>query len=134
MRRILLILALMATIVASCAQAESEQPIDSISIDSINTEPSREDIADMPEETLSIELQQAILEAVGEHQNLPPNQLQITAVESADWPDACLGLAAPGEFCAQMITPGWAVTVTNGQQTWQYRTDLDITQVKLADT
>lgn len=134
MRWILLILALMATIVASCAQAESEQPIDSISIDSINTEPSREDIADMPEETLSIELQQAILEAVGEHQNLPPNQLQITAVESADWPDACLGLAAPDEFCAQMITPGWAVTVTNGQQTWQYRTDLDITQVKLADT
>jgi len=134
MRRILLILALMAALVASCAQAESEQPTDSISIDSIDTEPSQEDIADMPEETLPIELQQAILEAVGEQQNLPLNQLQITAVESADWPDACLGLAAPDEFCAQMITPGWAVTVTNGQQTWQYRTDLDITQVKLADT
>lgn len=133
MRRILLILALMAALVASCAQAESEQPTDSISIDSINTDPSREDIANMPEEILSIELQQAVLEAVGEQQDLPPNQLQITAVESADWPDACLGLAAPDEFCAQMITPGWAVTVTNGQQTWQYRTDLDITQVKLAD-
>lgn len=81
--------------------------------------------------TLSTELQQTVLNAVGQQQNLPPEQLQIVRTVEMDWPDACLGLAAAGEFCAQMLTPGWAVTVTNGTQTWQYRIDLDATQVKL---
>ena len=88
----------------------------------------------MSEETLSPELQQAVLQAVGAQQNVPIEQLQITETKAADWSNACLGLAAPDEFCAQIITPGWAVTVTNGQQTWQYRTDLEILQVKLDTT
>lgn len=86
----------------------------------------------MPEETLSVELQQALLAAVAEQQSVSPEQLQITATQAMDWPDACLGIAEPDVLCAQMITPGWAVTVTDGQTAWQYRTDLDMLQVKLA--
>jgi hypothetical protein len=85
----------------------------------------------MPEETLSAELQQVVLNRVGQQQNLPPAQLRISKAVAMDWPDACLGLAAGDEFCAQMLTPGWAITVTDGQQTWQYRIDLDATQIKL---
>lgn len=85
----------------------------------------------MSKGSLPAETQQAVLSAVAAEQNVAADQLQVSAVEEADWPDACLGLASPDEMCAQMITPGWAVTVTDGQTTWQYRTDLDASQVKL---
>ncbi|MEO1395735.1 MAG: hypothetical protein AAFV90_22780 [Cyanobacteria bacterium J06634_5] len=85
----------------------------------------------MSDATLSPELQQAILNAVSAEQKVPAGQLEITTTEAADWPDACLGLGGPDEMCAQMMTAGWAVTVTDGQQTWQYRTDLDGLQIKL---
>ena len=87
----------------------------------------------MPAEQLSPELQQAVLQAVSAEQNVPADRLEITTSEAADWPDACLGLAGPDEMCAQMITPGWAITVSDGQQSWQYRTDLDVLQVRLAN-
>ena len=128
MRQLLIMMALMLTLAVGCTQPESEQPIEATGVES-----SQEDIVTPPKEALSTELQQTILEAVGEQQNLPLDQLQIDTIEAADWPDACLGMAAPDEFCAQMITPGWAVTVTDGQRTWRYRTNLEATQVRLAD-
>ncbi|MEM8642723.1 MAG: hypothetical protein AAGG51_28475 [Cyanobacteria bacterium P01_G01_bin.54] len=88
----------------------------------------------MPKDSLSPALQTEILAAIGKEQNHAPDQLQITTIEAVDWPDACLGLAAPDEFCAQILTPGWAIAVTDGEQTWQYRTDLDAIQVRWADT
>ena len=86
----------------------------------------------MLEESLSPEMQQVFLKAVGVEQELSPASLSIVKSEAADWPDACLGLSGPDEFCAQMITPGWAISVTDGQQTWEYRTDLDMTQIRRA--
>ena len=50
----------------------------------------------------------------------------MTAFER-DWPDACLGLAAADEMCAQVITPGYEVTAqvsTDGSQ-FSYRTNAD---------
>lgn len=48
------------------------------------------------------------------------------AVESSEnktWPDSCLGLAQEGQMCAQVITPGWRVTVQSGPKNWVYRTN-----------
>ena len=126
MRRSIIILSVVLILAAGCTTETTEQ-----ATDPAGSKPIQEEVTAMPEETLSAELQQSILAAVGEQQNLSPETLQITASEAADWPDACLGIATPDVMCAQMITPGWAVTVTDGQQIWQYRTDLDATQVKL---
>ncbi|MEL7316162.1 MAG: hypothetical protein AAFN08_14655, partial [Cyanobacteria bacterium J06559_3] len=109
-------------------------PVNEQSAEATGSELMQEETTAMPGETLSAELQQTILQAVGEQQNLSPETLQIASSEAADWPDACLGIPTPDVMCAQMITPGWAVAVTDGQQTWQYRTDLDATQVKLDTT
>jgi hypothetical protein len=50
-------------------------------------------------------------------------QVTILAVEPTEWPDACLGQPEPTELCAQMITPGFRVTLdANGAQV-VYRTD-----------
>jgi len=95
-------------------------------------DPTSEETQDMSKGALPSEVQQAVLNAVAAEQNVSADQLQVSEAEEADWPDACLGLAKPDEMCAQMITPGWAITVTDGQNTWQYRIDLDASQVKLA--
>lgn len=44
----------------------------------------------------------------------------IVAVEGVDWPDACLGAARPGEACAQVVTPGYRITVEQGGATIEY--------------
>ncbi|ESA34242.1 hypothetical protein N836_17650 [Leptolyngbya sp. Heron Island J] len=91
-----------------------------------------EETVDMSEASLSSELQQAFLQAVATEQNISPADLSIVKSAEADWPDACLGLSGLDEFCAQMIVPGWSISVTDGEKTWQYRTDLDMTQIRLA--
>lgn len=50
-------------------------------------------------------------------------QVTIISAEATEWPDACLGQPEPTELCAQMITPGYRVTLdANGTQV-VYRTD-----------
>ena len=82
-------------------------------------------------DSLSADAQQAFLDKVSAEQNIPVDQLQILTTKEADWPDACLGLASPDELCAQMILPGWAITVSDSSQVWSYRTDLEMELVKL---
>ena len=64
-----------------------------------------------------------VLQSHARSLNQPVNRFSISAATPRNWPDGCLGLAEPGEFCAQVLIPGWQVTVTNGQQNWTYRTD-----------
>ncbi|NEP54750.1 MAG: hypothetical protein F6K65_40575 [Moorea sp. SIO3C2] len=125
MLQIVLMAALVLLLTTSC------MPVDRPSA-SISNNSSPEEAVNMPEESLPPELQQVILKAIGSEKNVSPDSLRVVNSEAVDWPDACLGLSGPDEFCAQMITPGWAVRVTDGQQSWQYRTDLDGIQVKQA--
>lgn len=111
--------------------ATPEPPTATRDTEQVTPNPRSEESTTMSEETLSTELQQAVLEAVSAEQKVPVSQLEIVTTTAVDWPDSCLGLAGPDDMCAQMITPGWALTITDGQQTWEYRTDLDILQVKL---
>jgi len=46
----------------------------------------------------------------------------LVAAEQVSWPDACLGAARAGELCAQIITPGYRVTVERGGERIEYRT------------
>jgi hypothetical protein len=111
--------------------AKAPQPLSTPTLSpSVSITPQEKKV--MSASALAQDLQQALLKIVAQEQNVAAGVLKITQVEEADWPNACLGLPQAGEFCAQMITPGWAVTVTNGQQTWRYHTDLDMMQVRLA--
>ena len=83
--------------------------------------------------------------AGGTHQN-PPNQLpaavaaavrqdlsrqtgiavgklKVTESSRQSWPNTCLGLLRADEICGQMIVEGWRVVVSDGSQTWVYRTN-----------
>jgi hypothetical protein len=57
--------------------------------------------------------------------------VQIMEIETAQWPDSCLGLAGSGESCAQVITPGYRITVQVGEQRYQLRSDGLGQQVRL---
>ena len=45
------------------------------------------------------------------------DQISVVSVEHVEWPDACLGAAAEGEMCAQVLTPGYRIVLeVNGGQ------------------
>ncbi len=54
-----------------------------------------------------------------------PLSLQRVAVTPTDWPDACLGLPAPGETCAAVVTSGYRVVVMADGVEYAYRTNAD---------
>jgi hypothetical protein len=53
----------------------------------------------------------------------PASAFTVQSSENKTWPDSCLGLAQEGQMCAQVMTPGWQVTVQSGQKNWVYRTN-----------
>jgi hypothetical protein len=44
----------------------------------------------------------------------------LVLVAQMTWPDACTGLAEPGEVCAQVITAGYVIVVEQGGQRTEY--------------
>lgn len=53
----------------------------------------------------------------------PAEGLSLQRAEAVEWSDACLGLGGPAEMCAAMMTPGWRVVLSAGQQRWTVHTD-----------
>lgn len=50
-------------------------------------------------------------------------QVEVVKVEDEEWPDACLGLPDEGEMCAQVVTPGFRITLEVNGQTYVLHTD-----------
>ena len=66
----------------------------------------------------------AIRRDLRQRTNSPVGQWRVVSSSPQSWPDGCLGLSKPGEFCTQMmIENGWRVVMSNGRQTLTYRTD-----------
>ena len=80
---------------------------------------------------LPAQVEAAVLAAAGELTQVDPSQLAIADATPQDWPDGCLGLAEADEICTAALVPGWAVTVSNGQQQWKLRTDEEGRVVRL---
>lgn len=49
-------------------------------------------------------------------------QIRVVQVEGVQWPDASLGCARRGQMYAQVITPGYRVTLEAGGKTYEYHT------------
>jgi len=65
----------------------------------------------------------AVRQDLSRRVGIPPGQLRIIKYSRETWPDSCLGLPRPDEFCTQALVEGWRVVVSDGRQTWVYRTD-----------
>jgi hypothetical protein len=64
----------------------------------------------------------AVLQEVSRQTGRPRADFRILEAEQRTWPDGCLGLARPQEFCTQAQVPGWRIIVTDGRRQWIYRT------------
>ena len=53
----------------------------------------------------------AACEALAELFERGLGEIDTVSVTPQEWPDSCLGLAGPEEFCAQVITPGFEVVL-----------------------
>ena len=52
-----------------------------------------------------------------------PAAVTVVAAKAMVWPDACLGAAGPEEMCAQVLTPGYKITLAVDGQEYTYHTD-----------
>lgn len=52
-----------------------------------------------------------------------PADVTVVAAEAVDWPDACLGAGSPQEGCAQVVTPGYRITLAVNGAEYVYHTD-----------
>ncbi|MCB0130151.1 MAG: hypothetical protein KDD78_04860, partial [Caldilineaceae bacterium] len=61
------------------------------------------------------------------------NAVEIVAVDPVEWPDACLCAAGPDEQCAQVVTPGYVITLAVGDTRYVYHTDRGPYWLRLVD-
>jgi hypothetical protein len=61
---------------------------------------------------------------LGEMLGLPVEEIDLVSFERVEWPDACLGLAGPGEMCAEVLTSGWRLVLRAGAQEYEAHADL----------
>jgi hypothetical protein len=50
-------------------------------------------------------------------------ELDVVTVEAREWPDASLGCPQPGEFYAQVVTPGYLIVVEASGESLEYHGD-----------
>ncbi len=117
-RMVLLIVSglLVSMLLAACAAAVPTPPLDRKTRVPVGLPPGS------PVE--SFPSAQAARLSLAQSLGLPSDSVLVRQVEPVEWLDACLGLAQPDEICAQMVTPGYLVTLEAQLQTYYFRTDL----------
>jgi hypothetical protein len=80
-------------------------------------------VAQVPTETVPVAISVVLKQDLSQRTGISSEKLRITEAGRRTWPNGCLGLAQPGEFCTQMMVTGWQVTFSDGANRWVYRTD-----------
>ncbi len=78
-------------------------------------------------------LANAVRQDLSRRVGIAPGKLKITEFSRKTWLNGCLGLSLPGEFCAEALVPGWRIVLSDGTQTWFYRTDTQGQVLRLED-
>lgn len=78
--------------------------------------------------------QTAAISAVVENLGVAAEQVKVVSTEAVDWPDSCLGITMEGISCAQVVTPGFRVTLDVAGKQVEYRTNQDASVIMPATT
>ncbi|NEP80685.1 MAG: hypothetical protein F6K39_22430 [Okeania sp. SIO3B3] len=81
-----------------------------------------EKIADN-EEIIPNNIVDAVREDLSNQTGILPENIKVTQVSQETWPNTCLGLANSDELCGQRLVEGWYIILSDGNDTWSYRTD-----------
>jgi hypothetical protein len=85
------------------------------------------------EDSPPAELVEDLKSVVSSKTGLPSYEVIFVSSEAVEWPDACLGVSTPEEACAQMITPGYRITLTTLTQEFVFHTDRSGREFRLAE-
>jgi hypothetical protein len=85
-------------------------------------------VAGTPEEPgtpmdLPSEVETRVKEALSARTGVAVEEIEVVKAEHREWSNACLGLAEEGEACAEVITPGWEITLRAAGEEYVFRTD-----------
>lgn len=117
---IVALLVLAGAALVACGGAAGEEPIPVEPDGGIGTSPQDPAVA---------EAQRVLAEQLG----VSVDDIEVVMTEPVEWADACLELGEADEMCAQVITPGWRVTLSvNGEQ-YEVRTDDTGANVRIAN-
>jgi len=61
------------------------------------------------------------------------SEIEVIALEAAEFSDSCLGLGGPAESCLQVMTPGWLFTLGAAGREYEVRTDGTGLVVRMAE-
>lgn len=84
--------------------------------------------SDLPDEVVD-----AAKETLNARTEIAVEDVEVVEAEQREWSDACLGLADEGEMCAQVITPGWEITLRGKGETYVLRTDEEGATVRMEE-
>lgn len=133
---VFLIVALVAVVVAGCANPASSSPINNTP--AANESPLPAAGSESPVVTPSTEgelpsdIAANAVAWLATQSNLSATDLRLVNAERAEWSDGCFGLGGPAESCLAAITPGWRITFeANGEQ-YEVRTDEAGTNFRVA--
>ena len=65
----------------------------------------------------------AVRQDLSRQTGIAADKLKVTESSRQSWPNTCLGIVKADEICGQMIVEGWRVVISDGRQTWVYRTN-----------
>jgi hypothetical protein len=81
-------------------------------------------VPDAAEERIGEPLVQAAIQNLAERLKISSNEISIITVVPVNWSDASLGCPIPGQAYAQVVTPGYEVTLLANGQEYGYHTDI----------
>ncbi|MDP2650738.1 MAG: hypothetical protein Q8P04_01430 [bacterium] len=67
---------------------------------------------------------------LAERLSIETKSILVLSAFEKDWPNSCLGLEEAGEFCAQVIIPGFEVKMKAQGQVYIYRANVDGSVIK----
>ena len=60
---------------------------------------------------------------LAQRKGVAKEKIVLIRVEYVDWPDTSLGCPEPGKVYAQVITPGYRILLSDGQEEHEYHSD-----------
>ncbi len=76
-----------------------------------------------PQTQIPAQVVKAVRHDLAKITNIAAGKFTVKKSSPKTWPDGCLGLAAPNEFCSMALVEGWQVMMIQNNRTWTYRTD-----------
>ncbi len=112
---------IVTSLISACTGMTFVNSVSAKSLDSIQNAVSLKQSGD---NNLPVGVVTAVSRDIIRTYQVPQSQLRVVNFSQQTWSDSCFGLGTLTQLCGQGMVQGWRVTMTDGRQTWTYRTDV----------